>query len=300
MNALNAEQLDRIRADIARAHIDLHNLQEELMDHLCCEAEHLMEQGKSFDEAYQIIRQYASIKYLQDIQESTLLLTNKPFAIMKTTMKFSGLFALTLISVGTLLRFTHLPGANILMVSGFILLTFLFVPAAVFLDYSTSVHKQWFKRITLLLGCLSVCNGILFKVMHWTGASALILSGFVILLGIFLPQVLAKQVRESESRTEKFLFGLGIVSVGIFVLGFLFKLMHWPGAAVLFVTGIVLLGGIFFPLYSMQVLLKKERSIATLIFWVILTIYTVTLTGLISISPVNETLQRQITIEQPQ
>ncbi|MFA6261858.1 MAG: hypothetical protein WC760_10345 [Bacteroidia bacterium] len=298
MKVLSPDQMNRIREDVARANITLLSLQEELIDHICCEVENRMEEGLSFEEAYRMLQHQANSKTLQDILESTLLLTNKHFALMKTTMKLSGLFALSLISIGTLLRILIVPGANMLIVSGFVLLTFLFLPSAVFLEYTFSAQKKLFQRISLLLGSMALCNGILFKVMQWTGANVLINLGFLLLLVLVLPLVFSTQVKSNPSKTEKYLFGFGIISLGLFALGVLFKLMHWPGTAVLLIAGIILFMGLFIPAYSLLVLQKKERSIAPFIFMIILSIYMVTMTGLISVSSTTDH-QTSAFIQQP-
>lgn len=284
MNVLSSDQLNQIRESVSRANITLQTLQEELIDHMCCEVENLMESGYSFGEAFRMLQDQANSKTLQDILESTLLLTNKHFAFMKTMLKLSGLFGLSLISTGTLLRILFIPGANVWIVSGFVLLTFLFLPSAVFLDYTLATQKKLFQRISLLLGSMALCNGILFKVMQWTGANVLINLGFLLLLVLVLPLVFSTHVKSSHSKTEKYLLGFGILSISLFALAVLFKLMHWPGTAVLLITGIILFMGLFIPAYSLLILQRKERSMAPFIYLIILSIYMVTMTGLISVS----------------
>nr|WP_294936922.1 hypothetical protein [uncultured Flavobacterium sp.] len=57
---------------------------------------------------------------------------------------------------------------------------------------------------------------------------------------------------------KKIMMFSGTLSVSILSLGILFKFMHWPGAAVMILFGIVLLSFVFLPL--MFVLKAKEKQ----------------------------------------
>ncbi len=294
MKLLNPNQIEQIRKDILSVNLSIHSLQEELIDHVCCTIEENMNHGKSFEEAYQIIKVHIGSQHLKEIEEDTLLLTNKLYHLMKNLLKFSGTISLSCIAIGTLMRFMYLPGADLILVVGFLLLTFLFIPIAVFLDYSLTAEKQWIRRITLLFGCLFLSNGILFKVMHWQGANMLIVGGFFFMLFLFAPVVISNEFKKESSNRAKSIIGLGGISLLIFAMGILFKLMHWPGAVVFFVTGSLLFFGIFIPLYCWFILQKKEISFAPFIYVIILSVYVITMTGLISISPqTNPTTQNQ-------
>ncbi len=48
MQPLNKRQVDIIVADVERAKITLLHLADDLIDHICCEVESEMNQGKSF------------------------------------------------------------------------------------------------------------------------------------------------------------------------------------------------------------------------------------------------------------
>jgi hypothetical protein len=58
------------------------------------------------------------------------------------------------------------------------------------------------------------------------------------------------KMRESTSGREKWVIILGIIGLIIFELATMFKLFHWPGAAVLMVVGSVLLVSVFLPLFT--------------------------------------------------
>ena len=86
MRFLNSKHIRLIEADVENARITINNLSQELVDHICCEVESLMSSGKSFEEAYTIIKEQAGIKVLQQIQENTLYLIDKKYKTMKSTI----------------------------------------------------------------------------------------------------------------------------------------------------------------------------------------------------------------------
>ena len=132
MNSLNENQIKLIEADVETARITLVNLSDELVDHICCEVERLMEmKGKSFDEAYKEIKKQTGTHVLQKIQQNTLYLIDKNYKLMKNTMKITGNVSLSLIAFGTIFKIMYWPGATMLLVVGFVLLCFLFFPAAI-------------------------------------------------------------------------------------------------------------------------------------------------------------------------
>ena len=284
MYRLNEQQIGIIANDVNRAKLTITRLQDELIDDLCCKVESLMEQGLTFDMAYLQIQTDLGIEHLVAIEEDTLLLTDINYARMKTTMKITGNISLALLAIGTLLRISQVAGANIILVIGFILLSLIFFPAAIFLDYGSTEEKQLTKRLLIIAGCVALMNGVLFKVMYWNGANILLLSGWIIMLGIFLPILFIKKLKETESTKNKLVYALGIFALFIFELATVFKFFHWPGTSFLMVVGTFLLIGCFLPIYSLSILKEKQGSLSIFIFLIILAIYAVTFTALLSVN----------------
>lgn len=96
--------------------------------------------------------------------------------------------------------------------------------------------------ISMLLGCIS-------KIMHWPGANILlILAVFLFCFG-FLPLALKNNYDLLPIKKMK---TLHIVSYLVFVLcmmGTLFKILHWPGAAIFLFIGLLAPFLIFLPVY---------------------------------------------------
>ena len=85
----------------------------------------------------------------------------------------------------------------------------------------------------LLVGAIFII-GLLFKFMHWPGAGALLITS----LGVIAIALLEYAIhnRKSKSLTQNLIYPLlGVV----YVLGMLFKMMHWPGADIMLIISII-------------------------------------------------------------
>mgnify|MGYP000614725976 CR=1 FL=1 len=246
---LDKDQISLIEMDVERARVTLINLSDELVDHICCEVENYMSDGKSFEEAYALIKEQTGIKVLQQIQEDTLYLTNKTYALMKTTMKITGNLSLALIGVGTTLKIFHWPGAGPALLLGFILLCIVFFPASIYLNYIEGGEKKRpVLNLSILIGGIILMAGILFKVMHWPGAAVMLFGGWTLIIFIFLPILLIVKLKGDAAKGQRGIYVLGVIGLMIFELATLFKIQHWPGAGPLMIMGAVLLIGIFLSL----------------------------------------------------
>jgi len=95
--------------------------------------------------------------------------------------------------------------------------------------------------------------GVMFKLMHWPGASAILVTGnlslTVCLLAILFGLLTSKTTfpRLTYSRNLFGIVGGMLVASGIF-----FKIMHWQGGSILLVLGMFLITFIFLPIFFWQ------------------------------------------------
>ncbi|SEL81510.1 hypothetical protein SAMN04487910_3340 [Aquimarina amphilecti] len=89
------------------------------------------------------------------------------------------------------------------------------------------------------IGSLTLTAGIVFKMLWYPGANNLFITGFLLLLLIFVPMLAIDKYKVAIARTlsERLKIVLGCVSGVIVGLSGLFKLMHWMGAEVLLLAG---------------------------------------------------------------
>ncbi|MFM7730012.1 MAG: hypothetical protein ACKO6L_03150 [Flavobacteriales bacterium] len=104
----------------------------------------------------------------------------------------------------------------------------------------------------LVLASLLLVTGAIFKVLHCTGASMLIVSSLPLLLFAGVPMALVGMNNHPISRAQKTLTGLISTVVLLFAFGAVFKVQHWPFANILMISSILLLCLFFVPVYFIQ------------------------------------------------
>jgi hypothetical protein len=92
---------------------------------------------------------------------------------------------------------------------------------------------------TLLLGFAS-----LFKVMHWPLAGVMMTIGSVLLAFVFMPSALGVLWKETHSSKRILLFISAFFAAMFFIMGILFKVQHWPAAAI--ILSLAGVSGVFF------------------------------------------------------
>jgi len=99
------------------------------------------------------------------------------------------------------------------------------------------------KAIAIVAG-LVFSAAILFKTMHWDGASILLVLWFIIFIFIYLPYWLYNQ---HKKRIAKLYCWSQTITLALFAAAVLFKVQHWPAANVLMTLSIVSLLFLYIP-----------------------------------------------------
>jgi hypothetical protein len=250
---LRPEEVQKVRREVAQAEISFSHLDDDLIDHICCDVEEEMEGGLAFDKAWAIVRSKIGLGGLERIQEDTLYLIHKKYRIMKNAMKISGLLAPLLLVSGTIFRMEHLPAAGILLSAGFILLSFVFLPSALYVSFTEVSNRS--KKWTYLMGFLGTfftSMGFLFKIQHWPYTGVILLIGFSLIILVFLPMVMVNRTRVKSDPVPVHTYIIALVGLIFSLSGFLFKAMHWSGSGALMITGLVMLVFVAFPVYVVK------------------------------------------------
>jgi len=258
MAELTQEQLLTVNEIVSNSDITYSHLPDDLIDHICCDIESEMSVGLSFNKALERVQCKFGDSGLQRIQEDTILLIDQKYRFMKTTMKIFGNVSLALIGLGTIFKILNWPGASIGLSLGFLLLGLIFYPATILASYRKRGRKNLFLHILAILGGIFLMFGILFKIQHWPGASKLLVSGWVILLLLFLPIWFIKYAIQSKNQKETGIYAMGVIGVIIFELSALFKIQHWPGASIMLIVGAILIVLVFLPLYVKNIYKKTD------------------------------------------
>ena len=129
------------------------------------------------------------------------------------------------------------------------------------------------KKTLYLIGLISTILtflGSFFKIMHWPGASLIIIMGALSLAFIFVPLLIFIKFKEVSFLFDKFIYSIGIILGTVLMVGFIFKLMHWHWATVLMLSSIVIFNFIYTPIYFISRFKKEELKFDTIVNSVIM------------------------------
>ena len=124
------------------------------------------------------------------------------------------------------------------------------------------------KKILYLIGLLSTAFtflGSIFKIMHWPGASVMIIIGAFSFAFIFIPLLIFIKFKEDIFLFDKFIYSIGIVLGTVLMVGFIFKLMHWPWATVLMLSSIVIFNFVYIPVYFLSRFKREDLKFNTVV-----------------------------------
>lgn len=120
-------------------------------------------------------------------------------------------------------------------------------------------------KITLyfsgFIAAFCILVGLMFKLMHWPGASATMFAGHLSLI-LCLLTILAGLLtsKEAVSRASYARILLGSIGGILVASGSCFKILSWPGANILFVIGMFLVTFFFLPIFFWQLYQREIKT----------------------------------------
>ncbi len=225
MAELTSREFDILSKEIDKQGLTYTQLQKELLDHLCCDIEARMDEGIEFLKAFEEVRKQLENDRIQKIQEETLILINQKYRMMKKFMYILGTLAPSLLIVGAIFKMMHWFGASILITLGTFLLAAVYLP--VFAMVSIRDTREKGKKVNKPLYITGVITGfifltgVLFKIMHWPGASIALIVSLLILVVLFIPFLVIHALRDKENQIQNFsilIFILAMMGVNIMVI----------------------------------------------------------------------------------
>ena len=217
MAELTQKEIRRLIREIEKQGLTYTELQQELLDHLCCDVEAEMEEGLEFVKALEKVKKGMGEDRIREIQEETLLLINQKYRIMKKLMYILGIIAPSLLIIGTLFKTQHWPGAGVLIVLSLFLLGAIYLP--VFISVRIRDNRKAGKPVNMAMHIIGMIAGIIFiagamfKIQHWPGASVMIVLSTAVTVLVFIPLLFIQAIRDKERQVQNF-------TVLIFVLCF--------------------------------------------------------------------------------
>ncbi|MFP4291110.1 MAG: hypothetical protein ACLFQ0_05755 [Cyclobacteriaceae bacterium] len=188
---LSDEQVEIIRAMIDQSKLNMQELKDDLLDHLCCVVEYEMQQGLPFEKAAQKAFVRVCPNGLEEIQRETIFLLNiHKILRMKKFMYVIGLLASITVSIGYLFILMQWPGGGKLFNYGFLGLVLIFLPMLAIDRYKLYINQVLTEKLKMILGFSSAfITGLaaIFKLLHLQGAGVLLVVGILLFAFGFLP-----------------------------------------------------------------------------------------------------------------
>jgi len=280
MPELTLENIDQISRDIRRQEISFSHLLDDLIDHVCCDVEYEMKSGLGFTEAYQRVRQkMGSRRRLKEIQEETLYAVDTKYRQMKNTMKISGIAGTLLLGLAALFKIQHWPLAGTMITLGAFTLAFVFMPSTLgVLWKETHSRKRVFLFISAFLAGFFFISGTLFKVQHWPGSGLIITLAALFGILFFIPALLVDKLKDTETKSKRPVYIIGAIGVICYLVGMFFKIMHWPLAGILMVTGLIVLCVVAFPWFT-WITWKDDTSVSAHFIYIVIGMFVIILPG---------------------
>ena len=288
MFELSMSDIEKITREVRAQEITYSHLADELIDHICCDVENLMQGGLSFGEAYKKVKKKMGPRRLKEIQEETLYMVDTKYRNMKNTMKISGIAGTVMCGFAVIFKLQHWPGAGVLMTLGSLILALIFMPSALSVLWKeTRSKKTIFTYLSAYLTALFFIAGTLFKIQHWPGAAICLTLAALAGSLLFVPALVINRFSNPDDRNKRPAYILGAVGLVFYLAGMLFKFMHWPAATILMVSGVLVLCILAFPLYT-WLTWKDSTHISSVFLYLIIGALLVIIPGAL----INLNLQR--------
>jgi len=200
MQQLSEQQVELISAYIKQNGVAQNELHDDLLDHVCTSMENKLQQGASFEDAFQQTIKLFGPGGLKQVQQDTFeLLTEMNETMKKVTFGF-GLTSIFLLLAGTIFELQHWSGAGIMFVLGSALLTMVYLPLILRHKLKESPNNEAIMHISGFVGLAFTTLGSLFKIMHWPGASTLLMIGIGTLALLYVPIYFYKKYQTSVNK----------------------------------------------------------------------------------------------------
>jgi len=220
MFKITDEHIDFILSDLKRKGIVLKDLQENIVDHVCCLTETELSETGDFETHYEKIIPRFFNQELKELQHETdTLINSKSIDLVKATLQVSGVLSVLLLGFGVYYKLHHLTGTGIILFAGILLFCLLFIPSLIILKLKdTDAKYNTILVSTAFILMLAGGIGCLFKIMHWPYARILITISVMAFLVLFIPMYFVVMNKNPEKKFTTFINVILMLVVGIVFL----------------------------------------------------------------------------------
>lgn len=120
-------------------------------------------------------------------------------------------------------------------------------------------------KISGLISATLTFLGATLKVLHLPGAGISIVVGGLLFSLVFLPLMIVLKFKDEEKQIDKIVLSFGFLIAMVAFTGVLFKLMHWPFANIMMLSGIATFVFAYVPIYFITRVRRPELKFNTTI-----------------------------------
>lgn len=195
MEKLSELQIETIRSLVAKHSVHSQEMQQEIVDYMCCEIEELMSKHMSFEDAKNSTLQKVLLDGAVELEKNSIDILKRKGHQKKLIIASFVTIGFTSFSV--ILKLFHVPASNILILASALLLLFYLLPMVfkrqyLIEKYEHSKAKQ--KNIWGYIGVSIMIIGITCKLFHIPATNIVLVIGFILLNIVYLPAIFHKKI----------------------------------------------------------------------------------------------------------
>lgn len=125
---------------------------------------------------------------------------------------------------------------------------------------TSEIKSSKILNVLVWLAIIPSLIGEFLKIQHWPGAGILMMFGTFIFAFFYLPLFTIESLKTKETKTSKLFLIIQSFILLIFSIGFLFKVMRWPGSGFFYLINnyILLFIVVPFAIYHLSISRKKN------------------------------------------
>lgn len=104
-------------------------------------------------------------------------------------------------------------------------------------------------KISGVTSIILILLGVIFKSMHWPGASVAVVLGLGFFSLVFIPLNILLKFKDDKEKSNQLIMTIGMLTASVATIGVLFKIMHWPFANMLMFSSLLVFMIVFIPIY---------------------------------------------------
>ncbi len=166
---MNSQQLQAIREYLNKQGMTFEPLQDEMLDHISCDIEGLMQNGSSFEDAWQKVLHEIPPKQLHTIQIETMETINKK----ETLSKWFAYLSFVLLFAGSAFKLLKLPGAGQLVIASLAAIVVALFSGSISGVYWNREKKGGWLLLGIILSISLFLASFTFQILHLPGATEL-------------------------------------------------------------------------------------------------------------------------------